>query len=256
MDSLPSTSNSILESELAQDAGRQDAGELEQVNHLRRLYREVLYFYIKDKKISYEAMDAAISAVIVSFRYSEGHRFSEVDYNREDMCCGFIFRYAAHGAALARCRILEGLDRCPELKSILRKKEVTLASLGCGPGNDAIGFCSAMSRAKFSGTLKKIFLVDAISNWSDYAFKAVRLLCQGGFGEVSDLFQRKKVEIVLFRQRTLPEQLNTLRLSQFDVVLICKLMSILNRREVQRLPRVRILFAVKAYFKLSCEVLL
>lgn len=246
MDSIPSTSNSILENELAQDAGDQDAGEFEQVDHLRRLYMEVLDFYIKEKEISYEAMDESISAVIDSFKYGEGHRFSEVDYNRADMCCGYVFRYAAHGAALARYRILEGLDRCPELKSILRKKEVRLASLGCGPGNDAIGFCSAMSRAKFSGTLK-ILLVDAISNWKDYAFKAAQLLCNGDFGEVCDLFQRKKVKFC-FRRRTLPEQLKTLFLSQFDVVLICKLMSIMNREKQKELAMVRISFAVNVYF--------
>lgn len=241
MDSIPPTSDSFLESELAQDGDYQDAGE---ISHLRRLYKQVLYFFIEENKI-YDKMDAAISEVITSFKYSEGHRFKEVNFKHADMCCGYIFRYAAHGAALTRCRILEGLDHCNELKSILMKKEVKLVSLGCGPGNDAIGFCSAMRRANFPGTLK-ILLVDAIENWSDYTLKAKQLLCNGDFGETSEFFQRNQVRLFKFYRCTLPEQL-TFNLSEFDVVLICKLMSIMEIEKHDRFIQVIISFTVNAY---------
>lgn len=190
-------------------------------------------------------MDAAISAVIESFDYGNGHRFSDIDLKRPDMRCGFVFRYAAHGAALVRCRILEGVRYCPELKSILKKNLLKVVSLGSGPGNDAIGFCSAMRRSNFSGTLE-IVMTDAIPNWSEFVDITEQFLGQGDFGEASNLFLQGQVELFYGkREYILPDHLPGLGLLQFDIVLICKLLSIMNKRKTEIFPEVRFLFAIQ-----------
>lgn len=212
-------------------------------NHFRRLYDKVISDFLEQTDdLEEEAIMDAISSIKDSFNRSKGGRFSDLDFNREDIFCGYIDRYGPHGAGLARCKVLEALKNCTELASLLTKSRLKVVSLGCGPGNDAIGFCSAMSQSDFAGRLV-IHAVDEAKLWQNCISKVTELLDNGNYGDVSHLFQQEKVELY-FSPFTLPGDLRYLPMHEFDVVLICKLISIMERPSRRNLVQVKFIIII------------
>lgn len=212
-------------------------------NHFRRLYDKVISEFLEQTDdVTEEEIMVAISCIKDSFNRSKGRRFSDLDFNREDILCGYIDRYGPHGAGLARCKVLEALKNCTELASLLAKSRLKVVSLGGGPGNDAIGFCSAMSQSDFAGRLV-IHVVDEAKLWQNCISKVRELLDKGNYGDASHLFQQEKVELY-FSPFTLPGDLRYLPMHEFDVVLICKLISIMEWPDKKNLVQVKFIIII------------
>lgn len=244
MESEPSTSEE--DSEDSEDISSEDKDTIEET-YFRKLYHKILDDYIRRKNISDEKMAEAISFIIKSFNYKDGGDFSHIDFRRVEMICGYLFRYAPHGAGLTRCRTKEALRSSMQLRSILRKNELNVVSLGGGPGNDAIGFCSAISEFDFAGKLN-IHVVDSIVKWSDVLSKAEKFLKEDALGNVSDIFKQGKATLN-FTQCRLPGGFRDIPIGQCNIVLICKLFSIIKSEVKTGIVRVSIYYL----FSLLCD---
>lgn len=255
-----------------------NVGDVEEYN-FRMLYDEVLNFFLNSYNIPDEKISEALTAIKISFHYNKGNKYSDVDYRLPENLCAVLFRYAPHGARLARYKILEAMDQYPELRRILSIPHLKVVSLGGGPGSDAIGFCSAMKRWNFGGTLD-ICVMDSVAEWLPYINKIREAMMQGvinpsgngfisRFGESSDLFFRGKATLSFYpctlgEQRPVqqpiqypgqvpvqypgqvpvqqPEPFNWI--NQCDIVLICKLLSIMEQLSRANLVQVSIFISL------------
>lgn len=214
--------------------------------HFRLLYYQIMSDLMEETDVPEEVISDAISSIKDYFKWSEGGRFSDLDFNKEDTLCGYIDRYADHGAGLARCKILEALENCRELRSILEKSHLSVVSLGGGPGNDAIGFCSAMSRSHFAGRLV-IHVVDKARLWQKCISMVRELLDKGIYGDTSHVFQQGKVALY-FSPFTLPGELRYLAMYEFDIVLICQLISFIQWADKRKLIQVKFIIIIIGKF--------
>lgn len=233
--------------------------------NFRLLYDEVLNFYLVRYNIPDEKISEALDPIKISFHYDKENQYGDVDYySCAENISAYLFRYAPHGARLARYRILEAMDNCkdPQLQRILRIPQLKVASLGGGPGSDAIGFCSAMNYFKIVGTVD-IVVVDAVAEWLTCINKIKDIMKPLGernpFG--SDLFYQGRAEL-FFRVCTLGEQRPIEQpvqqpgqlpaqqpdpfnlINECDVVLICKLISIMKSESITILIQVSIFIAI------------
>lgn len=198
-----------------------------------RLFTLILNIIISIKDVKDSAITESIQEIIDSFKQSfpnERFRFDQINLTKWEKVCGYLYRYASHGAGFARNRILNAIRNCTDLKRTLEKPVIKIISLGSGPGNDALGLCSALADLKYPEKLE-ITMVDKIIEWSLCIQLAKLLISNGNFGKTSDLFQKTNV-ILKYCQVDLPgnswkDQNYFKILAEADVILIFKLISVL-----------------------------
>ncbi|KFM75723.1 hypothetical protein X975_15402, partial [Stegodyphus mimosarum] len=203
--------------------------EEEEINFLR-LFWEALDNFCKVADISETHIQQAIDNIIASFRYSKGGRFENINLSFAENICGYIHRYSSLGAGLARNRVLEAIDNCEALNCCLNFADINVISLGAGPGNDVIGFCSAFYERTVCLTLN-LTLVDSAKRWSSCFNITEFLTRERNFGNASNLFKETDVTTVYMRV-DLPGNLVQdskyfTALSEADIIIMQKLLSII-----------------------------
>lgn len=118
------------------------------------------------------------------------------------------------------------------MKNIFQKPDLRVICLGSGPGNDAVGLCSALSELQYPKTLE-ITLVDKFKEWS-LCIKLLEIFIkEGNFGKNSELFERTNVKLS-YIQTDLPGKIASDKkyfeiLAEADVIVMSKLVSSLDR---------------------------
>lgn len=211
-------------------------------SHFLRLYTSILNAIITIKGVSGIHINQSIVSIKKSFKFDSGpFSFSAVDFTKWENICGYLYRYASHGAGFARYRILNAIKNCKVVEEILKKTDSKIICLGTGPGNDAVGLCSALSELHCPKSLK-MTLVDKFNEWSLCIKLAKVFIEEDNLGNVSELFHNTDVEM-LFIQTDLPGNFNSDKqyfeiLAEADVIVISKLVSVLdksNDKESERL---------------------
>lgn len=207
--------------------------EQEELNFYK-LFTAVLDFLIQRDNIPDENISNSISSIIKSFQFDNGNKFSDVDYGKMENLCGYLYRYATHGAGLVRNRVCDAINNCEALAECLKKPELNIVSLGGGPGNDMVGFCSALYYSQCRSILN-LMVVDSVRRWASVLNILEFFVREGNYGDVSELFRQFTVNLS-FLQTTLPGNTDTDQkyfrsIREADVILIPKLMSILLNEE-------------------------
>lgn len=186
--------------------------------NFRRLYDQVLDSFLagNPNMVRNSNVNEVLSTTVL---WRGGYGFSRV-YLYDCIICGYIYLNGPSGAGMTRCRILEALENCTQLKPILERKKLKVMSLGGGLLNDVVGFLSAMSHCDFKS--KMYIRVVASPLWRDIVRKSAELLREGNFGDVSDHIH--KVKEISFVGETLPSSALP-GLHRYGIVIIYKLVS-------------------------------
>lgn len=182
--------------------------------------------------ISDNDLDDAISAL--RHHFDNGMHF-ENGYYTHVRSLAYALYYGPHGVDLACSKIREAWDNCDELRDFFTQmtavshSPMKVVSLGGGPGNDAIGFCLAVNSRGFTGRNVKIDVVDDSPGWKPF-FEKLKI---DNFGSLNFAVELN------FLVHTLPSQ-DFRWIKEYDVVIICKLFSILKRKAIrEKLVEVR-----------------
>ncbi|XP_035232746.1 uncharacterized protein LOC118204545 [Stegodyphus dumicola] len=156
--------------------------------------------------------------------------FEDIDFTDPKILCGYIHRYAGHGAGLARESVLEAINSCDDLKPYLNFREINVISLGAGPGSDVIGFCSAFYEYANCSALN-ITLVDSVKGWSS-CFNIVEFLTrEGDFGNATNLFKKSDITTSYLQVDLMKKPLQNSKfvraLQEADIIIMQKLLSII-----------------------------
>lgn len=211
-------------------------------SHFLRLYTSILNAIITVKRLNGIHINQSIVSIRESFKFDSGpFSFSAIDFTKWENICGYLYRYASHGAGFARFRILNAMRNCRVVEEILKKFDSKIVFLGTGPGNDAVGLCSALSELHYPKSLK-MTLVDKFKEWSLCVKLAKVFIEEDNLGNVSELFRNTDIEL-LFIQTDLPGNSTSDKqyfeiLAEADVIVVSKLVSVLDKSNGKESERV------------------
>ncbi|GFQ82300.1 uncharacterized protein TNCT_454111, partial [Trichonephila clavata] len=128
---------------------------------------------------------------------TNGKTPEDLDYNYLSNCLGYLHRYAACHTALVLSVMIRMFHKCPppEIRRLLAlKNDLNLVCIGSGPGNDLLGFLSALYGKHFGLLDLDITIVDKMAGWELVFLETVRRLKLGECGNVSKIFSDLKVK--------------------------------------------------------------
>lgn len=240
--------NPINQSEEQKRMKLDDNGEDKEERCFNTLLEMVLDCIIRLKQIPERDIAKSISSIICEFKQGT-ERFSYVDLKKWENICGYLFRYGLHGASLTRIKVLGAIENCSVLQSVLKKRQLRVITLGGGPGNDTIGFCSALQDYHIRSQIN-VTVVDAAREWSLCVNLINSLIPEGEFGNVSELFNNNNVDMS-FLNVQLPGNRNLdkkyfRKLEKTDIILMTKFISSLDWNERRNMIK------VNTFFNLYC----
>ncbi|GIY00682.1 uncharacterized protein CDAR_517901 [Caerostris darwini] len=172
----------------------------ENENHKRKLF----LFYEKllidmMVKFSVTFSDVSISAQRIISWYSRVFYgpLPDIDYTKKDNCLAYLHRYAICHAALVAEAVTDIFESSSStiLTSKLDKRKVNVMFLGGGPGNDFVGFLTALN-----GRCERLFdldvtIVDKMSGWEDIFTETVKELRkgEGSYEKVGSIFDEVNI---------------------------------------------------------------
>ncbi|XP_054715654.1 uncharacterized protein LOC129225118 [Uloborus diversus] len=209
--------------------------------HFLRLLNNAVDYFADISNTKSENISTAISNFISSFRVNGGGGgFSEIDLNKAEYACGYLFRYGALFAGLVRKRLLQALEKIDFLKYCQKKAEINVICLGGGAGNDMIGLCSVLHEVVEFQSLN-LTVVDSVKRWASFFNVMEFLIREDYYGNVSKLFQERNVN-TSFICCELPGHASTnehyyKNLQEADLILMARLWSILSDEKKEPLIR-------------------
>ncbi|GIY42894.1 uncharacterized protein CEXT_608271 [Caerostris extrusa] len=165
------------------ESANSDADDEESEDNYKR---KILLFYellLTDMmvKFSVASSDVRISVqhLISNYRLvNNGQLPSEIDYTKKDNCLAYLHRYAICHAAFVAEAVTDIFESSSStiLTSKLDSKTLNVVFLGGGPGNDFVGFLTALN-----GRCDRLFdldvtIVDKMSGWEDIFTETVKEL--------------------------------------------------------------------------------
>lgn len=206
-----------------------------------RLYRQVVDDIMSCHKLREMYVDSAIQAM--KEEIFQGHkkgfrRFHGIDFCKPVNCCGYLRRYAVCHTGLVKhimWNFFTHADPCSAFATfeITQRKHLKIITLGGGPGNDLVGFCSALREIPNGVKELDMYIVDVSEGWNVVFPKILRKAKDTDFGSFSHFVKEMKINTGfmaadltasnMFKNKTL---LATLR--KVDVVLMVKLTSFLS----------------------------
>ncbi|GIX90811.1 uncharacterized protein CDAR_389771 [Caerostris darwini] len=122
---------------------------------------------------------------------------AKIDYTKKDNCLAYLHRYAICHAALVAEAVTDIFESPSSsiLTSKLDKKKLNVMFVGGGPGNDFVGFLTALN-----GRCDRLFdldviIVDKMSGWEDIFTETVKELRkgEGSYEKVGSIFDEVNV---------------------------------------------------------------
>ncbi|KFM68375.1 hypothetical protein X975_06927, partial [Stegodyphus mimosarum] len=234
------------EEESAEGESSDEESSEECLESFRRFFREdvtVFQLYKRQvreiKKLHGIRTSESIEAVFSMIRtISKGHkhsfqRFSGLDFNEPRNRCAYLLRYATCHTGLVRKAMWNIFQR--ELlfvDKLKNKDELNIVSLGGGPGNDILGFCSALQEFSNCVTSFDFTVVDIKDGWSGILDSLIQKTKSSEFESLSFSKMFKNVNVSssfiladLIDKRISENEDLTNALNAADVVLMVKLTS-------------------------------
>lgn len=213
-----------------------------------RLYREVVDVIMSSNSLRENQVDSAISEMKEEIH--QGHRkgfrrFRRINFSKPANCCGYLRRYAICHTGLVKELIwnfFTSQDAFCDVarKEITTKNHLKIISLGGGPGNDLVGFCSALQEIPNSVKELDLYIVDVCKGWQPVFPAILRKAKDTDFGSFSRFLKKVKINIGfmeadltahgMFKNATLATTLK-----EVDLVLVVKVTSFLSDGEAGNL---------------------
>ncbi|GIY03975.1 uncharacterized protein CEXT_515441 [Caerostris extrusa] len=188
------------------------------------------------EKFSVTFPDVSISTrhLISNYRLvKKGRLPSEIDYTKKDICLAYLHRYAICHASLVAEVVIDIFESSSSsiLTSKLDKRKLNVMFLGGGPGNDFVGFLTALN-----GRCDRLFdldvtIVDKMSGWEDIFTETVKELRkgEGSYEKVGSIFDEVNVfptfiEADLIRNDEWTYEMKN-KLESADIVFLVKALS-------------------------------
>lgn len=207
-------------------------------NHFLRLFTHILNVIIDVKGIQDEEIGKSITYIARSLNFSDKTtHFSDIDLAKFENIAAYLYRWGRLGAGLARFKILNAARNCKTLEEKLKKRNLNIICLGAGPGNDAIGFLSALSELYYPENLA-ITLVDKFKEWFFCTKLTDVFIKEDNFVKVSELCKKTKVELFYIdtdiERKQAPKNEDYLQdLSKADAIIICRMITNIKMRKVE-----------------------
>lgn len=222
---------------------------------ISRLYREVVDEIMLINKLLESKVNIALDEMKheIFLGHKKGfRRFRGIDFNRPKNCCGYLRRYAVCHTGLVKQIMWKFFkNKKNSVLSKLAKNEIKkqnhlkVVSLGGGPGNDMVGFCSAIQEIFHSITEIDIYVIDVSKGWKTIFPTILRKAATGNFGSFTEFVKKIKINtgfmeadltaIGIFENKLLSDCL-----AEADIVLMVKMTSFLPDTETGDLIHVSI----------------
>ncbi|KAF8782516.1 hypothetical protein HNY73_012788 [Argiope bruennichi] len=123
-------------------------------------------------------------------RVVKGQLPSETDYCNISYCLGYLHRYAACHSVLISDSVSAILNSSSSyvLNTKLSREQLNVMFLGGGPGNDFVGFLTALHSYRDYLLNLDVTVVDKMSGWEDVFNETVQKLKKSGYGKVYHIF--------------------------------------------------------------------
>ncbi|CAL1273284.1 unnamed protein product [Larinioides sclopetarius] len=161
-----------------------------------KFYKTLSVKLLKTFSVGYsEALNSVQHLMNTYRRVSCGNLPTEIDYTKKSNCIGYLQRYAACHAALVLDAISDIFDSSSShvLLSKLNKKSLNVMFLGGGPGNDFVGFLTALFSHHYHLFDLDVTVVDKMSGWEDVFSETVENLRGGDCGKASWFFEEVNI---------------------------------------------------------------
>lgn len=199
------------------------------------LFNETLLDHMINKKlVDADSVRRSIAHLISNYgRVACGKTPQDLDYNDLNNCFGYLHRYSACHTALVR-NVLKRVFHVsppPAIKRMLCVKDsLHVISLGGGPGNDIVGFISALYGRHYGFLHITFTLVDQMAGWQEVFNQTVKMVRRGNYGNASALFKDCQVQETFLRadltnKFSWKDNLQK-RLENADIFLLVKVLSV------------------------------
>lgn len=206
-------------------------------DHFIRLFTLILNVIIDVKGLKDEEIVKSIYSLKDSRNFKIEPKPKPLEYDKFENIAAFLHYSSRLGAGLARLKILEAARNCKTLEKKLKKPNLNVICLGSGPGNDAIGFLSALSEIYYPENLR-ITVVDKFKEWFFCTKIADVFIKEDNFGKASEICKKTKVEFFYIdadieTSQTPKHEEYLQHLSEADVIIICRLITNLEKPKFQ-----------------------
>ncbi|KAF8782514.1 hypothetical protein HNY73_012786 [Argiope bruennichi] len=138
----------------------------------------------------------SVQNILRNYRYvRDGTLPTEIDYTKKSNCIGYLHRYAACHTALVFDAVTDIFNSSfsDVLSPKLNKKSLNVMFLGGGPGNDFVGFLTALHDHHRHLFDLNVSIVDKDSGWEDIFNETMEILRQGQGGKAGSFFDEVNV---------------------------------------------------------------
>ncbi|GBM30134.1 hypothetical protein AVEN_78527-1 [Araneus ventricosus] len=159
-------------------------------------YDELISDLIKNHSAEENQIEQAIEVLV--FNYSQ-MRFGRTpygcDYNNIYHCIGYLHRYGSSHSRMV-FEIMHEVWRLP-LNDIIYmrvKQNLNVTFIGSGPGNDFVGFLSAMHGMCGFILNVNVMCVERMSGWENVFSATIEKLAKGNSGYAGNVYKRLKIK--------------------------------------------------------------
>lgn len=217
---------------------------------IAELYRTIVDDLMADKKLEESDVDWAISKMKedINLGHKNGFRRFRINFCKATNRCAYLRRYAVCHTGLVKQAIWRIFTRKRNTHArdiIFATSRLKVASLGGGPGNDLVGFCSALQET--TNTIKELDLkvVDVGQGWVSTFPSILKRASNSDFGSLSSLLKKMKIETSFIQADLISDEVYkdgtslSSVLAEANVVLMVKLLSFLSDKETENvIPKV------------------
>ncbi|CAL1273289.1 unnamed protein product [Larinioides sclopetarius] len=159
---------------------------------LLQFYEELVDDLMEKFSIEYGDVSASLQNMIRNHGdVVNGRLPSETNYCDKSYCLGYLHRYAACHSFMISDSVSTIFNSSPSnvLRTKFNTKQLNVMFLGGGPGNDFLGFFTALHRYHNNILDLDVTVVDKMSGWEDVFNETVQKLKHSEYGQFYHLFK-------------------------------------------------------------------
>ncbi|GIY58543.1 uncharacterized protein CDAR_607751 [Caerostris darwini] len=157
-------------------------GKEKKENYKRKIflfYERLLIDLMIKYSVTFSDVTRSAQQVISNYRQIDnGELPSDIDYTKKDNCLAYLHRYALCHMALVTEAVTDIFESSSStiLTSKLGSKTLNVVFLGGGPGNDFVGFLTALNGRHDRLSDLDVTIVDKMSGWEDIFTETINKL--------------------------------------------------------------------------------
>ncbi|KAF8782325.1 hypothetical protein HNY73_012624 [Argiope bruennichi] len=198
---------------------------------ISRFYDELVSELTVRYSVAHYQVDNALSSLVYNYRHMKNGRTpQECDYNNISSCIGYLHQYAPCHSCMVYA-IIHELWRQPliEIFYLRIKNTLNVTFIGSGPGNDFVGFLSALQGTLGFVLNMNVTFVDKMQGWENIVLATIEKLRNGGCGNAENVYKRINVKVSFLKSDitkiALFDQALQINLKTTEVVFLVKALS-------------------------------